>query len=160
MYYTKNNIKITARKYTDDAGTQYPNPQWFDGATDEQLSSLGIIRHDEAIKPDYNQSTQRLIILDSGEYGIVDLTQAELDDRKVQSVSMRQARLALLQQNLLPQINTAIEALPSPAHEAAMVEWEYAATIRRDSQLVQSLASALQLNDNDLDAIFELASTL
>ena len=81
MYYTKNNVKITARKFIDDAGTQYPNPQWFDGATDEQLILLDITRHDDAIKPDHNQSTQKLIILDSGEYGIVDLTQAELDDR-------------------------------------------------------------------------------
>jgi hypothetical protein len=160
MYYTKNSIKITARKYVDEDGTQYPHPHWFDGATDEQLTSLGITRHNDAIKPAYEATTQKLIILDSGEYSIVDLTLAELDARKVQSVSMRQARLALLGAGILGQVQPFIDSLLSPEKEAAQIEWEYAASVERTSPLVTGLVASLGLSDADLDNLFQTASEL
>jgi hypothetical protein len=75
-------------------------------------------------------------------------------------VSMRQARLALLQAGKLADVGAAIAALPSPAKEAAQIEWEYAIEVKRDSQLVIQLAPALGLDDAALDALFTQAATL
>lgn len=78
----------------------------------------------------------------------------------VHIVTMRQARLALLQQGLLPQVQTAINSLPSPQKEAAQIEWDYSSEVHRDKPFVQLLGSALGLSDEQLDSLFELASTL
>lgn len=46
-----------------------------------------------------------------------------------QSVTMRQARLALLGAGLLDDVNSAIAAIPDPVQrKAAEIEWEYAQT--------------------------------
>ena len=79
---------------------------------------------------------------------------------RVTQVSMRQARLALLQAGKLADVTTAINALPSPAKEAAQIEWEYATEVRRDSALMQQLAAAIGLTEADLDALFTQAVTL
>ena len=75
-------------------------------------------------------------------------------------VSMRQARLALLQVGKLADVDTAVGALPSPDKEAAQVEWEYATEVKRNSALVRQLAPALSLDDAALDALFSQAATL
>lgn len=76
------------------------------------------------------------------------------------SASMRQARLALLQAGKLADVTAAINSLPSPAKEAAQIEWEYATEVRRDSALMQQLAAAIGLTEPDLDALFTQAVTL
>jgi hypothetical protein len=76
------------------------------------------------------------------------------------TVTMRQARLALLGAGLLSQVDTALNALPSPQKEAALIEWEYALDVRRDHRLILSLKSALGLTDEDLDNLFITAATL
>ncbi len=75
-------------------------------------------------------------------------------------VSMRQARLALLQRGLLSQVDTAITAMPEPQRSAAKIEWEYSAEVSRDSNLVSNLGAVLGLTTADLDALFTLAATL
>lgn len=75
-------------------------------------------------------------------------------------VSMRQARLALLQAGKLQDVDAAIAALPSPAKEAAQIEWEYATEVQRDSALVKQLAPALGMDGAALDALFRTAATL
>lgn len=69
------------------------------------------------------------------------------------SVSMRQARLALLQVGKLADANQAVAA----AGEAAMIEWEFSGTVSRASPLVVQMGAALGL---DLDALFTLAAGL
>lgn len=76
------------------------------------------------------------------------------------AVSMRQARLALLQAGLLAGVNTAVAALPGLDGDAARVEWEYAQEVRRDSPLVANLASAMSLDAARLDELFLAASVL
>jgi len=71
-------------------------------------------------------------------------------------VSMRQARLALLQSGLLSTVNAAIAA----GGDADKIEWEYAADVDRNSPLVQNMKVGLNLSDTDLDNLFTLASTL
>ena len=75
-------------------------------------------------------------------------------------VSMRQARLALLQSGLLSSVDDSLNALPEPDKSAALIEWEYATEVRRASPLVESLSAALSLSPEQLDDLFNLASTL
>jgi hypothetical protein len=72
------------------------------------------------------------------------------------SVSMRQARLALLQSGLLATVDAAVAA----GTEAGKIEWEYAGEVVRGSPLVVSLAAGLNLTEADLDNLFTLAASL
>lgn len=74
------------------------------------------------------------------------------------SVTMRQARLALLEAGKLTAVEAAIAAMESPQREAAQIEWEYATTVDRGSQFLQGLASALGMDDDELDQLFILAA--
>jgi hypothetical protein len=71
-------------------------------------------------------------------------------------VSMRQARLALLQGGLLEAVNMAV----SVGGEADRITWEYATEVRREDALVQNLAVGLGLSEVQLDQLFTLASSL
>lgn len=75
-------------------------------------------------------------------------------------VSARQARLALLNAGLLDGAEAALEALPSPQREAALIEWEYATEIRRDHTLIAAIAAALSLTEPQVDDLFRSAASL
>lgn len=75
-------------------------------------------------------------------------------------VDMAQARLALLQSGLYGTVQAAVAAMPGAAGDAARIEWEFRATVRRDSPLVASLSAALGLTSQQLDDLFTLAGTL
>jgi hypothetical protein len=98
--------------------------------------------------------------------GSVEITEQEYLDWQAanpvvpKSVSMRQARLALLQSGLLANVDAAINSLSSPQKEYAQIEWEYSQEVQRDKELVALLAPALGLDDAELDALFVLAATL
>lgn len=77
-----------------------------------------------------------------------------------QVVTMRQARLALVQAGLLAQVNTAVAAMPGAAGDTARIEWEFSGTVERHRPLVQALGAALGLTDAQLDDLFRLAATL
>ena len=76
-----------------------------------------------------------------------------------QSVSMRQARLALLQIGKLQQINSAITSLPSPRKEEAEIEWQYSNEVQRYNGFVSLIAPALGLSEIDIDELFILAGS-
>lgn len=71
-------------------------------------------------------------------------------------VTMRQARLALLQAGLLAQVNTAIAS----ADDATKITWEFSSEVQRNNPLVSTLAAALNLSDAQLNNLFTLAATL
>jgi len=73
-----------------------------------------------------------------------------------QVVSMRQARLALLQAGLLTSVEEAVAA----GDEAGKITWEYATEVRRDDPLVTKLSAALGLTEQQLDDLFTLAYSL
>ena len=75
-------------------------------------------------------------------------------------VTMRQARLALLQSGMLAQVNTAVANMPGAAGDAARIEWEFSSTVERNRPLVQSLIGALGLTESQLDDLFRLAAAL
>ncbi|MEZ2293106.1 hypothetical protein [Variovorax sp. RCC_210] len=76
------------------------------------------------------------------------------------SVTMRQARLALLSAGKLAAVSAAINGLSSPQKEAAQIEWEFAATVDRASPFLANLAALLQLDDQALDDLFISAAQL
>jgi hypothetical protein len=79
----------------------------------------------------------------------------------ITSVTMRQARLALLGVGLLDDVDAAIASIEDPtAKRAAQIEWEYANTLERNSTWVQNLATALGLTEEQLDDLFTEASKL
>lgn len=79
----------------------------------------------------------------------------------ITSVTMRQARLALLGAGLLDDVDAAIQAIADPVQrKAAEIEWEYAQTVDRDSAFTQQLAGGLQLTPEQLDSLFTQAATL
>lgn len=77
-----------------------------------------------------------------------------------QSVTMRQARLALHAAGLLSGVNAAIASLEEPAKTAAQIEWEYASAVERNAGLVPAMAAALGMSDADIDDLFVTAATL
>ena len=73
-----------------------------------------------------------------------------------QSVSMRQARLALLAAGLLDDVEAALKA----SGQAAEIEWEYAADVRRDHPLIAAMQQAQGLSDAQVDTLFTEAARL
>lgn len=76
------------------------------------------------------------------------------------TVSPRQARLALLGIGLLDTVETALKALPGTQGRAALIDWEYATEVQRDSPLISALAPALGLTDEQVDDLFRAAEGL
>ena len=77
-----------------------------------------------------------------------------------QEVTMRQARLALLDAGLLSSVQTAINSLQEPAKTKAQIEWDYSNALQRDNSFVATLGAALGLNEEALDSLFIAASKL
>ena len=92
-------------------------------------------------------------------WGIYDAEPAVVEPVPVE-VTMRQARLALHAAGKLAAVNAAINALPDPPRSAALIEWEYSRTVRRDNQFVATLGPALGLDAAGLDALFIAAAKL
>lgn len=77
-----------------------------------------------------------------------------------QEITMRQARLALLDIGLLANVQTAINTLPEPDKTKAQIEWEYSNALQRDNLFVTTLGTALGLSSDDIDNLFITASRL
>jgi len=77
-----------------------------------------------------------------------------------QTVTMRQARLALLGAGYLDAVEAAINGMPSPQKEAARIAWDFSSEVQRNFGLVASLGPALGLSSAQIDALFISASGL
>lgn len=77
-----------------------------------------------------------------------------------QVVTMRQARLALLNAGHLTQVSSIIAAMTGAAGEAARIEWEFSGSVERHRPLALSLATSLGLTDAQLDDLFRQAAAL
>lgn len=77
-----------------------------------------------------------------------------------EEVTMRQARLALLDAGLLTNVQTAIDSLPEPAKTKAQIEWDYSNALQRDNQFVSVLGAALGLSAQDIDNLFIEGATM
>lgn len=78
---------------------------------------------------------------------------------KITSVTPRQARLALLEANLLSNVENYISQLSEQDQKIAKIEWEYAITIERNSNFLKQITQALNLTEEDIDNLFNKAIT-
>lgn len=123
---------------------------------------------DYSLRDDLNGEGVKIVAWNLGEMPTLDELQAASDAYDAEqaelkipnSVTMRQARLALLGSGLLNTVNSAIAAIPGVEGDAARIEWEFAQEVRRDSPLVQSLVPTLGMTNAQLDALFTQAATL
>lgn len=76
------------------------------------------------------------------------------------SVTMRQARLALMAAGKLAAVESALAALSEPAKTAALIEWEYSNEVQRHNGFVSQLAPALGMTEAEIDALFIGAKAL
>ena len=72
-----------------------------------------------------------------------------------QVITMRQARLQLLEVGLLDDVE-ALVALD----RKSQIEWEYASEVYKESPLIESVKGALSLTDTQIDNMFVEASKL
>lgn len=77
-----------------------------------------------------------------------------------QIVSMRQARLALLDAGLLDDVEAAIITMAEPQRAATQIEWEYSTEVNRTSPTTAMLAGVLGLTDEQIDELFRQAAGL
>lgn len=76
------------------------------------------------------------------------------------AVTMRQARLALLQAGKLQAVNNAIAVMQGSQGDAARIEWDYSNEVRRDQPLTLALAQAIGMTEEEMDALFINAAKL
>nr|WP_315467160.1 hypothetical protein [uncultured Undibacterium sp.] len=76
------------------------------------------------------------------------------------AVTMRQARLALLQAGKLSAVNAAIASMSGIQGEAARIEWEFSNEVKRAQPLVAALAPVLGMTSDQLDQLFITAAGL
>jgi len=71
-----------------------------------------------------------------------------------QSITPRQARLALLAEDLLDAVESAFAKLPEQQRKAAQIEWQHASAIERNSPLVSQFGPLLGLTEAQIDELF------
>lgn len=76
------------------------------------------------------------------------------------SVTMRQARLALMASGMLDAVNAAVDAMEGATGAAARIEWEFSSEVQRNKPLVQSMGAVLGLTESDLDNLFIQAASI
>ena len=77
-----------------------------------------------------------------------------------QTVTMRQARLALLGAGKLSLVDAAIDGMPEPQKSAARIEWEYSNEVQRNNSFVSALGPALGMTEEQIDQLFIAAAKL
>lgn len=77
-----------------------------------------------------------------------------------QTVTMRQARNALLDAGLLEAVQASVATIPGAEGERARIDWEYALEVRRDWPLISYMAGDLGLTDEQVDGLFMAASAI
>lgn len=89
-------------------------------------------------------------------------TEAAYQSSIPQVVSMAQARKALIMGGTsIASVDAAIAGIEDDTErELAQTDWEYSATVRRDSPLVTSLGPILGLTGAQVDELFVVAGTL
>jgi hypothetical protein len=147
----------------------FPNTSFPSVISNETLMGFGLLPVTLAAHPEYDPLMQALeeappAQVDGAwtqQWVVRDLTPEELKARVPTVVTMRQARLALLQSGLLSQVEAALSAIEDPAQrQAVQIEWEYAAEVDMTHPWVQALTVSLGLTEAQIDSLFMTASGL
>jgi hypothetical protein len=75
-------------------------------------------------------------------------------NRAAMKCSARQARLALLDAGIL---DLAQSAVANSGNQAVQISWEYAAEWHRTEPMISAIGAALNLGEDDVDALFVAA---
>ncbi|TNF09389.1 MAG: hypothetical protein EP323_00375 [Gammaproteobacteria bacterium] len=177
FFRVQNNVVLNGpvglpRLWADSEGVQHPLYELWVKGHQADVIALGWLPG-ASVDPVYDPESQ---IIDGEAYSILQgevvinkqiraMTQQELDSRLAEKrngmvVSMRQARLALLQAGLLPQIDAAIASLTEPEKSGVSIEWEYAQEVKRTHAWVIALGQQLGLSDQQLDDLFAMAAAI
>ena len=150
-----------------------PNTSFPDGLSDEGYAEWGMVPVTVDLEPEFDGVYKELeavgpTLVDgvwTQGWSVVDRDPEDVQEtiearRQGMRCSMRQARLALLQQGLLASVDAAIAALPDGEREPAEIEWEYGSSVERLSPLISSLMPALGIDDAQMDELFKLGGSL
>jgi hypothetical protein len=108
-----------------------------------------------------NEYDEQVIVNTTGGTVIKELDRPAPLNSIPQVVSMRQARLALLQAGMLSTVDEVIAGItPVEAQQRIKVEWDYATEVARNWPTLLALQPALGLTDAQVDDLFVLASQL
>lgn len=136
--------------------------------TDDDIAFVGVLPVTQAAKPEFDSLVEKVIelvpVLINGEWTqqwqVVEMN----DEEKIaayrasvpQVITIRQAKLALLQAGLFDDVEGAI----AQATRTVQIEWESATEFRRDWPALLAMQPALGLTDEQIDDLFRLAATL
>lgn len=125
----------------------------------------GVVTNVIIADDDFAQSIGAILSGDSVSIGdswngvsFIKAPEASVDVPK--SVTMRQARLALLQSGKLSAVNSALAGMAGVQGEAARIEWEFSNEVQRAQPLVAALAPILGMTSAELDQLFITAARL
>ena len=128
--YFLNGIEISDKTgFKDEQGASYPSG-WLSTMPEEALGNYDIT-----------------VVVETPEEIIE-------TPKQVLEVTKRQASLELLDAGILNSVQEALEGLPSPLRERALVEWATSSTVQRNHELTLTLGNILQLSSEQLDALF------
>ena len=159
MTYVKDNQEYTL----DQVRALFPRVGIPPGA---DLTDLGYATLIETPPPELKKKEKAVasIVGNTRVWTVSDKTKQEEDaEAKAKvppAVTMRQARLALLAAGALTTANGIIAGMSGKEGDAARIEWEYALLVERDSPLVVSMTSMLNLTEAEVDNLFVAASAL
>ncbi|MDH0157375.1 hypothetical protein [Stutzerimonas stutzeri] len=77
-----------------------------------------------------------------------------------ESVTMRQARQAMLSAGILAQVDALIAAMPGEEGESARIDWNHARDVKRDWPLIGALGPQMGLTEQQIDDLFIYAATI
>lgn len=133
----------------------YPNQPPVITEDAERINTL--VRKGWTVRPDmpaYDPATQHCA-WDGGQWVVSSIVPVVPN-----SVTMRQARLALLGAGKLALVDAAIDSMPEPNKSAARIEWEYSHEVQRDNGVVAALGPALGMTPAQIDQLFIAAALM
>jgi hypothetical protein len=154
-------LEWDGRSFRDASGILHPAnvaSLW----TEAERKAIGLYPIIESAIPEGKISTGSTLTFDADADTVTRVhTLADAPPPPIPSViSMRQARLVLLSQGLLAQVDATIDAMDEPARSAARIEWEYAVELRRSHPLVTAMQAAMNLTDEQVDAMFTAGAAI
>lgn len=126
----------------------------------QKNNSISTVNYDEETLVALSElpEVDRPVFLIATDPQVIAWLAAQVEAAKPKEVTMRQARLALLEAGKLTQVTAAIAAMPGAAGEAARIEWEYSSVLKRSQPLVGAMSQVLGLTPAQVDALFLAAS--
>ena len=137
-----------------DGVEQDANSNWVYAWTERDM----FVEYEEEVTDEEGVTTTSVVTVQSQ----IDAYEANklATKREGMVVTMRQARLALSQAGKLTMVNDAIAVMEEPDKTTVSIEWEYGSTVERVSPWIDTMATALGMTGEEMDALFELAATL